>query len=259
MAEEYVEIEELNSVENKAQQLVEKLLEGPAKLEHKRVIPENTALIGVKLEGRTLNVNFTQEFENTENHAVRLLAVYSVVNSLCALDGINKVNILVNGTGIKNASNGEEMGAVSMNKVILADEIGRNQTAILVLYFADETKNGLITEKRVVDIKDNESVEKTAVIELLKGPEKKGVKLLEDSIKVQRVEVKDGICYLTLSKEFLSLPSETAELCVYSLVNTLTGLPEISFVQFFVEGEKADELGDVILTEPFSYNSDLVN
>ncbi len=258
LAEEYVRIEEFGSVENKVRLITEKLLEGPSRAEHKRVIPEKTALIGVGINGKTATVNFTQDFESAENIAKRLLAIYSVVNTLCSVDGINSVRILVNGAGIRY-TNGEEVGPISMNRVILADEIGRNQATILGLYFADETKSGLVSERRMVEIKDNETVEKTAVTELIKGPENKGVKLLNSNIKVLRVEVKDGICYLTLSKEFLSLPSETAELCVYSVVNTLTGLPKISFVQFFVEGEKAETLGNVTLTEPFTYNAELVN
>ncbi len=257
-AEEYVEIEDYGALENKARQVIEKLLEGPSKPEHERVIPERTALIGVKIDGNAATVNFSQEFERTESGAKRMLAVYSVVNTLCAIEGINEVKILVNGVGIKYGAKDEEVGSVSMNKVVLADEIGRNQTTMLSLYFADEEKKSLVSERRVVEVKDNETVEKTAVTELLKGPEKKGAKLLVTDIKVQRVESKDGICYLTLSKEFLALPADTAKLCIYSIVNTLTGLPDISFVQFFIEGEKAEKLGGITLAEPFTYNADLV-
>ena len=257
-AEEYVKIDDYGALENKAKKVTEKLLEGPSKIEHMRLIPERTALIGLSVNGKSAIVNFSQEFESTESGAKRMLAIYSVVNTLCSIDGINDVTILVNGVGIRYGAKDEEIGAISMNKVVMADEIGRNQTTMLTLYFADETKTKLVSEKRLVEVKDNETVEKTAVAELLKGPEKKGTKILSSDIKVLTLEVKDGTCYLTLSKEFLTLPADTAKLCIYSIVNTITGLSDISFVQFFVEGEKAEKLGGITLAEPFTYNSDII-
>lgn len=256
---ESVEIEESLTTEEKAKALMEKLLGGPYKAEHNKAIPENTALIGLRLEEKTVTVNLSQEFERTENHTKRLMAIYSVVNTLCALDGIANVQILVNGRKMKYTASDEEIGILSMNNVITADEIGRNQTVVLELYFANEEKNALISEKRMLDIKDNETAEKTAIGELMKGPVTKGVKLITEDIKVLSIETKEQYCYVNFSKEFLSLPAENSNLCVYSIVNTLTRLPEISWVQFLVEGEKAEKLGDTAISELFSYNAALVD
>ncbi|MDO5478584.1 MAG: GerMN domain-containing protein, partial [Clostridia bacterium] len=132
-------------------------------------------------------------------------------------------------------------------------------TVVLELYFANEEKTALISEKRMLDIKDNETAEKTAIGELMKGPAAKGVKLITEDIKVLSIETKDKFCYVNLSKEFLSLPAENSDLCIYSIVNTLTRLPEISSVQFLVEGEKAEKIGDTVMSEPFTYNEDLVD
>ena len=256
---ERVKIEENLNPEAKAKALMEKLLDGPYRAEHKKAIPENTALLGLRLEEKTVTVNLSQEFERTENHTKRLLAIYSVVNTLCALDGIGNVQILVNGRKMKYTASDEEIGVLSMNNVITADEIGRNQTVVLELYFANEEKNALISEKRMLDIKDNETAEKTAIAELMKGPVAGGTKLITEDIKVLSIETKEQYCYVNFSKEFLSLPAENSNLCVYSIVNTLTRLPEISWVQFLVEGERAEKIGDTILTEPFGYNSSLVD
>ena len=256
--EEKVVIEDSISLENRARLIMEKLLIGPSNPEHKRVIPENTALIGLRIEEKVATVNLSQDFEKTPDNATRLLAIYSTVNTLCALDGISRVHILVNGRAINYSSGEEEIGPLSMNRVITADEIGKNQIAVLELYFADEDKSGLISEKRMVDVKDNETVEKTAITELAKGPVVKGHKLLTADVKVLSVEIKDKFCYVNFSKEFLSLPAADAKLCVYSIVNSLTSIPAISSVQFLVEGEKAEKLGDTALAEPFTYNADIV-
>lgn len=256
---ERIAIEESTSLENRASLIVERLLQGPAKPEHKRIIPENTGLIGLRLEGKTATVNLTQDFEKTSDYSTRLLAIYSVVNTLCELDGISLVHILINGRAMNYTASENEIGPLSMNRVILADEIGKNQTVVLELYFANEEKTGLISEKRLVDVKDNETVEKTAITELAKGPEVKGHKLLSSDVKLLSVEIKDNYCYVNFSKEFLSVSASDAKLCVYSVVNTLTGIPAISSVQILVEGEKAEKLGDTILTEPFTYNAAVVD
>lgn len=257
--EEKIAIEESTSVENRARLIVERLLQGPANLEHKRIIPEGTALIGLRIEGKTATVNLSQNFEKYANYSERLLSIYSIVNTLCELDGISLVHILVNGRAINYTAGGAEIGPLSMNKVIMADEIGKNQTVVLELYFANPEKTGLISEKRLVDVKDNETVEKTAITELVKGPSLEGHKLLPADIKLLSVEIKDSFCYVNFSKEFLSVPATEAKLCVYSVVNTLTGIPAISSVQFLVEGEKAEKLGDTVLTELFTYNAAVVD
>lgn len=258
-SEEKIVIEESNSLEMKARLIIEEMLKGPKKSENERVIPENTALIGVRIEGKIATVNLSQDFEKTKNDAQRLLAVYSVVNTLCQVEGIEAVKILVNGRGLKYTSKEEEIGALSMNNVIMADEIGKNQTVVLDLYFASEDKTVLKMEKRMVDMKDNESLEKTAINQLFSGSEVSGRKTLIPSlVKLINVETKDKLCYVNFSEEFLSIPESDLNLCIYSVVNTLTSLPEISAVQFFINGEKTEKIGDISLINPFTYNQDLV-
>ena len=80
-------------------------------------------MLGLRLEEKTVTVNLSQEFERTENHTKRLMAIYSVVNTLCALDGIGNVQILVNGRKMKYTATDEEIGILSMNNVITADDI----------------------------------------------------------------------------------------------------------------------------------------
>ena len=127
MVEEAVSIEENLSLEKTVYAVMEKLLEGPYRAEHKKAVPPDTALLGVRLEGKNVTVNLSQDFEKTIGPAERLMAIYSVVNTLCAIDGINKVQILVNGRKLNYTASDEEIGALSMYNVISVDEIGRNQ------------------------------------------------------------------------------------------------------------------------------------
>ncbi len=258
--EEKVVIDKTDSLEKTARLITEALLKGPKKAENIRVIPENTGLIGLRIEDNVALVNLSQDFEKTKNDAQRLLSIYSVVNTLCILEGVNSVKISVNGRGIKYSSGDEEIGALSMNNVITADEIGRNMTVVLELYFASEDKKDLKREKRIVDIKDNETLEKTAIDQLLKGSLEKGNKnLLPPLVRLLSVETKDRLCYVNFSEEFLSITENDGALSIYSVVNTLTSLPEISAVQIFINGEKTEKAGGITISSPLAYNASLVN
>ncbi len=256
---EKISVEKSDTFEGKIKNITEALLKGPKKAESSRVIPEDTALLGVRIEGKIVTLNLSQDFEKTKDDATRLLALYSLVNTLCEVEGIEGVKVLVNGRAIKYTSKDEEIGILSMNNVILADDIGKNQTVVLDLYFASDNKEELRLERRMVDIKDNDTLEKTAIDQLFIGSKVSGRKtLMPDLVKLLTVETKDKLCYVNFSKEFLSIPVSDAKLCIYQVVNTLTSLPEISAVQFFINGEKVGEVGGISLAEPFTYNHALV-
>lgn len=233
---------------------VEKLLAGPENVQHTRVIPEGTELLGLDILNGEVYVNFSQEFSYNENRTKTLLAIYSVVGTLCGIDGVKSVTVAVNGKRLRYASDNEEMRELTMNNVITDDEIGKNQTAVITLYFVSPERNSLVTEERTVDIKDNETVEKTVVAELLKGPKQKGEKCFPAEMKLLSIETKDKICYVNFSKEFLTVPEEEIRLAAYSVVNTVTNLRQADFVQFLIEGEKSEGIGTLSLAEPFSYN-----
>lgn len=258
LAEETVTLEKQSAVDDEARAVLQRLLSGPGIGEHTRVIPEGTELISLELKDRTATVNLSQEFEKTGDNASRLLALYSVVATLCSIEGINKVQLLVNGRTMKYASTGEDIGLLSMNGVITDDEIKRNQTAVIELYFGSSDNTGLVKEQRMVDIKDNETIEKTVINELLKGPNNEAQRLLPTDVKLLSVETKDKLCYVNLSKEFLNISEQKAYLAVYSVVNTLTGQWQSNGVQFLVEGERTAGLGKVSLAEPLRFDGAIV-
>lgn len=258
LAEETVTLEKQSAVDDEARAVLQRLLGGPGIGEHTRVIPEGTELISLEIKDRTATVNLSQEFEKTGDNASRLLALYSVVATLCSIEGINRVQLLVNGRTMKYASTGEDIGLLSMNGVITNDEIKRNQTAVIELYFGSSDNTGLVKEQRMVDIKDNETIEKTVINELLKGPNNEAQRLLPTDVKLLSVETKDKLCYINLSKEFLSISEQKAYLAVYSVVNTLTGQWQSNGVQFLIEGERTAGIGRVSLAEPLRFDGAIV-
>ena len=72
--------------------------------------------------------------------------------------------------------------------------------------------------------------------ELIKGPQAKGsLATVPPETKVRNIMTQDGICYVDLSSEFVSRHSggKAKELLtIYSIVNSLTALDDVSKVQF---------------------------
>ncbi|HET9224951.1 MAG TPA: GerMN domain-containing protein, partial [Roseiflexaceae bacterium] len=75
------------------------LLEGPIGYEYalRRSIPEGTQLRGVRKDGSTLWVDFTQQFAEAPDRAA---AVRTVVESLTTLPGVSGVRFLVEGASL---------------------------------------------------------------------------------------------------------------------------------------------------------------
>ena len=70
-----------------------------------------------------------------------------------------------------------------------------------------------------------------------------GTSLLDINVK------DDGLCIVDFSSELLGDASGeviTGELMVYSIVNTLTEFPTIDSVEFRIEGQPVERLGDNI-------------
>lgn len=259
LAEEEVYAEEELSPEEEALFALGKLLEGPNEQEHKRVIPEGTTLISLKVKDRTATVNLSQELEKTNDNSQRLLALYSVVATLCSVDGIRNAQILVNGRNVKYNSSGEDIGLLSMNNVITDDEIIRKQTLAAEFYFGSEDGEGLCKQNKMIDVKNNEAIEKTIINELLNGPDDEKRRLIPSDVKLLSVETKDKLCYLNMSKEFAAINPDDAYMAVYSVVNTLTAeWKKTDGVQFLINGERVDSIGGVDLSKPLYYNSGIV-
>lgn len=98
-----VEIQNALSLEKT---VVSELIKGPEKDTLSPSIPAGTKLLGIETKDNVCFVNFSSEFVSKTNSGslATTMTLYSVVNSLCALDGVSSVQVLING------ENGVEMG-----------------------------------------------------------------------------------------------------------------------------------------------------
>ena len=132
--------------------VVSELLKGPTKFERVAVMPPNVKVLDVTRNGDTVFVNLSEEFrgnidlaavrkdnvpeEQKENVLAQMkrLCIYSIVNSLTELDGVNRVKILVNNRALTYEEMGAELIAsqtvnVEKNTPVMA--LTRNKNFIL--------------------------------------------------------------------------------------------------------------------------------
>lgn len=100
------------TTKNAANLIVDELIEGNDKNPKiLRVIPNINNCISVKLKDKTAIVNLKKDFikNKPENKIHGLLAIYSIVNSLTSIEGIDTVQFYINGKEDKGFVSGLDM------------------------------------------------------------------------------------------------------------------------------------------------------
>lgn len=120
---------------------------------------------------------------------------------------------------------------------------------IISLYFKNIETNSLIAEAKCIDVKDLSKEPYSYLINLLiAGPENEKLEsAIPEGTKVNSCTLKGNTLYVDLSKEFIdNAPSgiEEESMIVYSIVNTLTELNEVSNVKFLINGEENKSFKD---------------
>lgn len=79
------------------QLVMESLIAGPMREGYYKTIPDGTTLKKISIKDSVCYVDLSSEFNNTLDTCMDMVTIYSVVNSLCSLPTISKVQFLING------------------------------------------------------------------------------------------------------------------------------------------------------------------
>ena len=157
-----------------------------------------------------------------------------------------------------NTNSNNEIIEYTPQQELSDDEVRKT---IISLYFKNIETNSLIAEAKCIDVKDLSKKPYTYLINLLiKGPENEKLEsAIPEGTKVNSCTLKGNTLYVDLSKEFIdNAPSgiEEESMIIYSIVNTLTELNEVSSVKFLINGEenKSFKDGKISFKETFVKN-----
>jgi spore germination protein GerM len=120
----------------------------------------------------------------------------------------------------------------------------------------------LVSEERTINAGSPAIASQNAIAELLKGPTKPHhFPVIPAGTKLLGAEVNENIAKVDFSQEFLENSLDTRildEYIIYSIVNTLTEIPDIEGVIFYIDGIRIKGYGNVDLSIPAIRNKDLI-
>lgn len=224
-------------------------------------IPEDIVLKDVTFDGAEVKLNFSEEYNKMEASDETICRT-SLAISLTNLNDIDAVSFSVNDVPLKG-TDGKPMDPVTKDQLVLDEENEHKRLRKVMLYFANTDATELIPHEVEIEVNPNETLEKTVLNLLLAGPlDENEVNTIPEGTKIISTSISEGVCYVDFSTEFITKHpgGSTGEtLTIYSIVNTLTELPDINKVQFLIEGEKQSTFkGHIAFDTLFERNLNLV-
>lgn len=240
-------------------------LQTPQEESLKSPIDEGIQVVDYQIKENQLSVYFSAGYNN-KSGLDEILSRAAIVKTLCQIQEIEYVEFYVEDQPLMLSGNA--VGLMSQESFV--DELNpqdQKQSKEIVLYFANKQGNRL--KKITTDITYNavEPIARLLVEQLIAGvssiqniDETKLQSAVPSKTTLNNLTIRDNICYLDLSRDFEQQdPNVSSEVIVYSIVDTLCELPEVTKVQFSVDGEQKEKYGDLEgFNKPLERNLDLL-
>ena len=240
------------------QELVDCLSANPEKLEYKAPFGMGFQVLDMKLEEGNLLIDVDAAYKELPA-MTEVLVRAAVVRTLTQLPDVKLVMITVEGNQLYD-KNGNTVSWMSADQFIDNDgnEINTYELARVRLYFAGESGADLIEAVREKHYSTNVLMERFVVEELIAGPSGQIEGLfpsINPNTKIINVMTKDGICYVNLDENFLTVVNNVStDVSIYSIVNSLVELSNINKVQILINGEVPSSFS----SSTFERNLDIV-
>ena len=248
-------------VKERAFKLLEAMRE-PEKVQNSSLFAKTELVNRITVEqGNLLNIYMNEQYGQL-SVANEVLLRAGIVKTLVQLEDVQYVAIYVNEQPLIDVT-GKTVGIMSAESFL--DSRGENlsnyEQVMLTLYYGNTAGTGLTETSRETTISGTFSKERQVVNALLTGPESSDMlATMPQGTSLLSVSVKNNICYVNFSGGFLTGDLAVSPyVTIYSLVNSLTALSNISKVQIMVEGDSSKKFCETIsLDVPFERNLDYV-
>ena len=236
----------------------------PENKEMKPSISGGINIVNFAYEDNIVTVSIGSKYSELSK-TTSILTRAAIVKSLTQLDEVDGVNLTIEGEPLTD-SDGILVGTMTGDMFLDDDdeELGDYEKIVIRLYFTNEDGDTLVPiDRSLVHNLDmsNMSMEKFVIEQLLQGPANdSSYPTINPDTKLLSVTVKDGICYVNFDSGILTpVNNVTSDVVIYSVVNSLTELNEVSKVQISIDGKKDTKFRDSYgLTTLFEKNEDLI-
>ena len=244
-----------NTEDEKYVYIMNRLLDRSGESAPNTCIPRGTRLLDISVENGVCTLDLSSEFvvDMPRDFKIARLAVYSIVNSLTELEGIQTVDIKVANSPL------EQIGLLDLSHGLQRDEsiITGSGGFDGSIYLYDVYSELLVEVPIWIREDPDRSVEEQLIRALLSY---ESPHLLRHSIPtgttLLSVRMAEDTCVVDLTAEFITLSEgyTSQKLSVRSIVATLSTLPHVNAVEILVEGNRpryqSNTLRDIRQTDP---------
>jgi len=146
-------------------------------------------------------------------------------------------------------------------------------TQEIILYFSKCGEKECFLMEEIREVELNKNLQLIIMEELIKGPVSKDLSpTIPSSTKINSIKIEEDLAIVDFSKDIIldqQIPhsSTTEPLAIFSIVNTLTELPQVKRVRILVEGKSEGEIeglgvedfwGHIGIQEIFERNEDII-
>ena len=227
------------------QQLLDAYLAGPLSEDLASPFPAGTGLVSVDDGENGLELTMSGEFFTLQGVDLTI-ASCCLARTVCDYVQVNQITLV------------DEMDRIRLelrpDDFLLKNSFENQANSVYTLYFADENYRYLIAETREVTLSENESPETYLLRQLMLGPDSPELNAtIPQGTELIWTKTEGETCVVNFSSAFLA-GCGTEEYrdytTIWSIVNTLTGLEDISSVQFLVDGNYVEEFGLFPISKP---------
>lgn len=250
------------------EEFLKQLQTDPTDMTMRKAVPDNVKIDDYVLnDGGELTLYLNSSYGNyfSVNEILRRAAI---VKTLCQVPAVEAIQFYVAGQPLTD-SNLEIVGFMTADTFIdnTGGESTYQQKAIITMYFANKSGENLVEIPVEIIYDSSIPLEQLTIEQLIKGPqvidgvsEENVQPTVPKDTTLNKVTIKEHTCYVDFSEEFLNkLDGITSEVAVYSVVNTLSELPDVNKVQFSINGQQELLYNNTIrFGEVFSRNLDIV-
>lgn len=216
------------------------------------IIPSGTTILNIELKDKILTINFSKELlEVPEKYSEKMLE--SIIYTLTSIDGIDKVNIKVEGEDLKNIPNTKKVITTSLDKSFginkVYDLTSTNNIDKYTVYYVNNYNNNYyyVPVTKYINNSNNEDKVKVIIDELSNSPTGNLNSLtsyLDVSTILNNYELKDNTIKLNFNNMILSNTSN--DKILEEVINTvglsMESLYGVKEVSFYVDDEKIQDL-----------------
>lgn len=215
-------------------------------------LPEGIDIVSAERIGRSAKLSLSSGYLNLRGMD-KTLADYCLALTFCSIPEINYISVYVGSDIIESRL--EAGDVILKNNVLSPDQVSVRVYYPLIGY------QGLAFEHRRINLRDDKLAERHVLDALIEGPLSGQLSpALPGDTVLLSVYTNNGVCSVSFAQGFLaseSIDPNMAELSIYSVVNSLTSLSDVSAVQFLIEGKKTDYIAEINVSEALTRKKSL--